>query len=314
MRNSLALSTALKLARLVREHKIQIVHAHLARDYPLAALVAGRSGAQLVLTRHVLFPLSRIHRLTLRRAKTVIAVSNAVADSLRAQKIFRNEQIVVIYNGIDVSRFDTQRRREGSENFRVGTAGHLGPIKGLEDFVRAAALVAVDRADIDFVVAGEDKSATREHRRALESLIGELGLRERIQLIGWVEEIPRFLSTLDAFISPARAEPFGLAIVEAMAAGIPVIATMSEGAREIIEPNVTGILVPIGDVATIANTILEIVRDEALRERLAQRARHAAAERFSLQRMVESTESVYRGARGMSEPGAVAPGSDTAPY
>lgn len=296
MRNSLALSTAMNLARLVREHKIQIVHAHIARDYPLAGLIAGRGGAELVLTRHVLFPLSRIHRLTLRRAKTVIAVSHAVAESLRARRIFRDEQIVIIQNGIDVTRFDTQPQIENTARLRVGTAGHLGPIKGLDDFVRVAALVAAERADVDFVIAGEDKSASGEHRRALASLTRQLGLQKRIQLLGWVEDITCFLSTLDVFVSPARAEPFGLAIVEAMAARIPVIATMSEGAQEIIEPQVTGVLVPIGDVAQMANAVLQLLSDHVLRKRLSQNARQAVVERFSLERMVESTESVYRAA------------------
>src|SRR5438128_5113260 len=81
MRNAMNLSTAMKLARFVREKKIEIVHAHVARDYPLAALVTGRSNARLVLTRHVLFPMNRIHKLTLRRTARVIAVSEAVANA-----------------------------------------------------------------------------------------------------------------------------------------------------------------------------------------------------------------------------------------
>src|SRR5436190_7672791 len=94
MRNALSAGSGLQLSRFVRERRIEIIHAHLARDYPLAALAAGRSGARLVLTRHVLFPLSRIHRLTSRRTSRVIAVSGAVADSLRAQNIFPAGKII----------------------------------------------------------------------------------------------------------------------------------------------------------------------------------------------------------------------------
>ena len=88
MRNALSVTSALRLSRFVRDHGIEIIHAHLARDYPIAALAAGRSSARLVLTRHVLFPLSRVHRLALRRTARVIAVSEAVAGGLRAQNIF----------------------------------------------------------------------------------------------------------------------------------------------------------------------------------------------------------------------------------
>ena len=77
MRNSLNVASALKLARLVRQHEIEIIHAHVARDYPLAALAARRAGARLVLTRHVLFPLNRIHKVTLRRTSRVIEIGRA---------------------------------------------------------------------------------------------------------------------------------------------------------------------------------------------------------------------------------------------
>src|SRR2546429_3040825 len=105
MRNSLNLASAVNLSRFVREHQIDIVHAHVARDYPLAALATGRRQAQLVLTRHVLFPLNRIHKLTLRRTARVIAVSQAVAESLYTASIFAPEKIVTVHNGIDIDKF-----------------------------------------------------------------------------------------------------------------------------------------------------------------------------------------------------------------
>jgi glycosyltransferase involved in cell wall biosynthesis len=294
MRNSLNVATALKLSRFVRSQSIDIVHAHVARDYMLATLTTDRTESRLVLTRHVLFPLHRIHRLTLRRTARVIAVSRAVAESLISQRVFETEKIITIPNGIDVDRFASADAHHGlSRPPRVGMVGHLAPIKGQEDFVRAAALASQYRNDIEFVIAGEDKTNSRENRRALESLISELKIEERIKLIGWTDDVPSFLSTLDVFVSPARSEPFGLSIVEAMAAGVPVVATASEGAREIIDNNETGRLVPIGEAETIAATILDLLEDESERQRLAENARRAASERFSLERMIEQTEQVY---------------------
>jgi glycosyltransferase involved in cell wall biosynthesis len=251
----------LKLARFVRQHEIEIIHAHVARDYPLAALAARRACARLVLTRHVLFPLHRIHRLTLRRTARVIGVSQAVVEGLRAQGIFEAERIVLIHNGIDVDRFAQGRddlvRREPSTNrkLRVGTIGHLAPIKGHEDFIRAAAAVCARRDDVEFIIAGEDKSRSGEHRRSIEKLIDELNLKQHVRLIGWVEDVAKLLSTLDLFVSPSRSEPFGLSIVEAMAARVPVVSTMSEGAKEIIDDNRTGRLTPIADVEALAKAI-----------------------------------------------------------
>lgn len=299
MRNSLPIAGAMKVARFVREHEIDIVHAHVARDYPLAALAARRAGARLVLTRHVLFPLSRIHKLTLRRTTRVIAVSQAVADSLQAQGIFDPGKIVLIHNGIDVDRF--ARRREVLANggpdadtrLRVGMIGHLAPIKGPEDFVRAAALVCGRRDDVEFIIAGEDKSRAGEDRRQLEALIDELHLNQKFRLIGWVEDVAKFLPTLDLFVSSSRSEPFGLAIVEAMAADVPVVSTMSEGAREIIDDHQTGRLVQIADATALAASIDELLSDRKERTRLSENAQRAVRERFSLEKMIAATEQVY---------------------
>ena len=297
MRNSLNLASAVKLSRFVREQRIEIVHAHVARDYPLAALATGRSKARLVLTRHVLFPLNRIHKLTLRRTARVIAVSRAVAESLNSQRIFAAERIVTIYNGIDVDKFaGTAKDSATDRKLRLGMVGHIAPIKGQEDFLRAAAIVQAGRDDVEFIIAGEDKSHSGENRDALEKLISDLKMDGRLLLIGWVDDVPNLLSTLDLFVSPARSEPFGLSIVEAMAAGVPVVATASEGAREIIEDNQTGRLVPVGDAEAMAMSITHLLNDSAERKRLADNARISVHEHFSLEKMVERTEQVYAAA------------------
>jgi len=299
MRNSLNLISVFKLGRFLRERRIEIIHAHMARDYPLAALAASRAdGTQLVLTRHVLFQLHKSHRLTLRNVARVIAVSRAVFDSLRAQRIFDRNKITVVYNGIDVDRFAGTRElrtdKDPNARFRVGMIGHIAPIKGHKEFLRAAAIVCQRRDDVDFVIVGEDKSYKGENRRRIEKLIGELKIGPRIKLLGWTNEVEKVLGTFDLFVSPARAEPFGLSIVEAMAAGVPVLATMSEGACEIIESDQTGRLVPLRDVDALAGAIDELLSDPRECQRLSANAQHAVRERFLLARMVDETEDVYR--------------------
>jgi glycosyltransferase involved in cell wall biosynthesis len=98
---------------------------------------------------------------------------------------------------------------------------------------------------------------------------------------------------MDVFVSASETESFGLAIVEAMAAGTAVVATETEGAREVIDDRKTGVLVPIGDVQTIAESVCELLRDPEKRRDLASRAREAANARFSLKRMVDEIEKVY---------------------
>lgn len=302
MRNAFDVPSALKLARFVREHKIEVVHAHLARDYPLASLSVRRF-AQLIITRHVLFSLNRLHKLTLARVARVIAVSNAVAHRLYAQRICDDRKIQVIPNGIDLKRFEaplTETARatvrdklDVRRSFLVGTVGSLLPNKGHEDFIRAAASILRQRDDVDFVIVGDDEERNRRYRTLLERLIIELGFEHRIHLVNWTDDISTFYRTLDLYVSSSHSESFGLSIVEAMASGRPLVATATEGAKEIIEDNRTGLLVPIGDAGKIAGAILNLLDNANERMRLGANARDDAGRRFGLERMVEAVEQVY---------------------
>jgi L-malate glycosyltransferase len=302
LRNSLDLSSAIRLARFARNQTVEIIHAHIARDYPLAAFASLCSGnTPYVLTRHVLFPLKSVHRRILGRVSRVIAVSQAVSGALQKQGIFDTSAIVTIPNGIDTKRFAKTAADKNSPScpgnvtaqLLVGMIGHLAPIKGQEEFIRASAIIAVQRTDVDFVIAGEDKSRTGKNRAAIESLIAQLDLAKRVHLIGWLDDVRDFLGTLDLFVSPSRSEPFGLVILEAMASGVPVVASMSEGAREIIEDGITGRLVPLEDAEALAKAIAELLADESERKRLSLTALQMVDQRFSLERMVDATEQLY---------------------
>lgn len=316
LRNALDIKSALGLARIVREHRIEIVHAHMARDYPLAALAAARNtGARLIITRHVLFPLKRLHRFTLARVARVIAVSEPVAQALRAQKIFPARKITTVPNGIDLKRFDTTVRdssREAicrefqleRESLLVGTVGEIKPLKGQEEFLRAAAIIAQRYPKASFIIAGADASPTGEHRAALERLINDsdpLLLRGRVHLTGWLEDVAPLLGALDVFVSASHTESFGLAIVEAMAGGAAIVATATAGATSIIEDGLTGLVVPVGDVEAMAESITRLLSNVDERKRLGDAARASARERFSLEPMVAATERIYQEAlRGKS--------------
>ncbi len=303
--NALDVASAVRLARAVRERGIEIIHAHVARDYPLAALAAGRNNARFVLTRHLERPLKRLHKLTARRTASVIAVSEAVRLSLLTQKIFPPEKIHHIPNGIDVARFEQTAQGFDREAFRaglgagrarflVGITGELREHKGQEDFVRAARLVAENFADVHFVICGDDASPRKEYRAHLENLARELGLEGRVHFTGWLETVAPLLHSLDVFVSSSRVEPFGLVMVEAMACRLPVVATATGGAREIVEDKVTGRLVPVQDVRELARAVSELLVDEKMRRRMGESGHARAHERFSLERMTAATEEVYR--------------------
>ena len=306
LRNALDLPGALRLARIARRVRAEIVHAHLARDYAPAAFAArGARGASLVVTRHVMFPLGRAQRIILRNASAVIAVSEPVARALRAGKVVPEGAVRVVHNGVAVERFERVSRTLDRDDYRrrlglgaaqvVGAVGELSEVKGQEDFVRAAQLVAREDGAVEFLVVGGDASRGGKNRARIESLVSELGLAGRVHLLGRREDVAEVLSCLDVFVSPSRAEGFGLAIVEAMAAGAPVVATATDGAREVIADGESGLLVPSRDPAALASAVLRLLRDEGLRSRLAEAAGLRARERWSLERMVAETERVYEG-------------------
>src|SRR6185503_2648298 len=148
--------------------------------------------------------------------------------------------------------------------------------------------------DLEFVIAGIDNSAGGRNQQEIEALVKELGLTSRVRLLDSIVDVPNFLAGLDVFVSASRSEAFGLAIVEAMASGVPVVATRTAGAEEVIEHDQTGRLVPVRDVEGLAQAISELSSDKRQRQFLSVNARRMVTERFSLERMVRETEQLYR--------------------
>jgi glycosyltransferase involved in cell wall biosynthesis len=303
MRNALDVPSANELARFVTRHEIDVVHAHMARDYSLAAYAARRNRqTKFIVTRHVLFHMNRLHRHTLARAQRVIAVSNAVARELRAQRIVSDGRLAVVLNGVDVDRFSvdfdrTQFRQAlelPADGPLVGSIGELRTLKRHDDFIRATASIAAQFPRAHFVLAGLDTSLSHEVHKHLEQLVNEHGLNHRFHFLGWVDDAEKLLSALDVFVSASETESFGLAIAEAMAAGTPVVATATEGAREVVVDQETGLLVPVGDVARIAESIALLLSDDERRRQMGTRAREVVKAKFSLERMVDQIEQIYR--------------------
>ena len=310
LRNSLDAKSARDLSQLVRRNKIEIVHAHMARDYPLAAYAARRNpGSKLIITRHVLFPLNRLHRITFAGAARIIAVSQAVASRLQTDAIGAAEKISVVLNGIDTTRFARARaefdRRQFLDNWKfpadsllVGTVGELTPLKGQEEFLRAAVEILKQFPQTHFIIAGIDHSRGKQHQTRLEQLIKELNLTAQVSLVGWLEDLAQLYCALDVFVSASHTESFGLAIAEAMASSTAVVSTETDGARELIEAGETGLLVPIADALKLPAAILLLLKEKGARVRLGGAAQQAARENFSLERMIAETEAIYRAAVG----------------
>ena len=301
IRNSFGMFSAKRIARFVEKNRIGIIHAHVARDY-LAASVAARSakGVKLVLTRHVVFPMKSFHRFALRNVDAAIAVSPVVGSQLH--RIFPAEKIKIIPNGINFGSHSDETKQELSRAFRelhsipleaplVVTLGELKVLKGQRDFVLAANEIVKRVPDVRFVVAGKDNTIDQKFRRELRRLVRVLGMEEKFLWLDWVDDLEPLLATADIFVSPSHSESFGLAILDAMAAGTAVIATETDGAKELISD--ADALAPIKDPLALTEKICRLLEDTEKRRDLGETLRNIARKNYGLDKMVDATEDLY---------------------
>lgn len=227
----------------------------------------------------------------------LIAVSRAVEDGLLADGVSVSP-VTLIPNGVNAAALrreaDAAQVRAGREGApRVGFLGRLERIKGADTFVEAAARLADQFPTATFVVGGEGS-----RRAELEELATTLGLSGRLTFAGFVSSAPRFLAGLDVVLVPSRSEALGMTALEAMALGLPVVASRVGGLPEVVQHGVTGYLVPPGDPGALAATTAHVLVDAALAERLGAAGRLAVDERFSLDRMVAAYVALYREVAG----------------
>jgi glycosyltransferase involved in cell wall biosynthesis len=204
------------------------------------------------------------------------------------------ERFRVIHSGVDFAPFDADPT--GREQVRielgipddalvVGTLGRLAAVKGQVDLVTAFA--ALDRPRAWLLLVGDG-----EERPSLEAQARFLGLTERVVFAGWRQDVHRVLRAMDLFALPSLNEGMGKALVEAMYAGLPVVAAAVGGIPELVEPGRTGLLVRPRAPAELAAALASLATDPAARERLGREARlHAAG--YSVTRMVSAIEKVY---------------------
>lgn len=304
MKNAIDLFAARSIRNFVNENEIDVIHAHSGKDYLIAGIAARFAPtAKFVLTRHVLFPLKGVQKYLLNNLSKVIAVSSAVEASL--QKTFPREKIVTVPNGIDVENWSNVDREKLREEFRfennisfdsivIGTVGELKHLKGQQDFILAAQLIVKEFPDTHFVIVGKDHSNDRSFRRELKRLVKTFDLEKNFSWFDWIEDTKPLFSSLDIFVSPSHSESFGLAILEAMSAGCAVVSTETEGAKEIIEINKSGVLTEIKDPVRLAETICELISDREKRTELGLNARKRVEDSFGLERMISETDAVYK--------------------
>jgi glycosyltransferase involved in cell wall biosynthesis len=303
-RNAMDLTSTRGLARIVEASGVDVLHAHVARDYPVCALaVAPGRRAALVLTRHHYLPIKGnvLYRRLLGKA-TIIAVSESVRRTVVESLGVSERQVVTIPNWIDLDRAAEPRERSAERHAygvtrRVAVAliGQITPLKGHEELLGAAARVTAERTDVEFIVVGEDREPGAPFEKRLRRRARELGVEPFVRFVGYQPDLYGVLAAVDAVAVPSWNEAFSLVAAEAMAAGRPVVATNVGGLAEIVEDGVTGLLVPPRDDAALGAAILRLAEDPALAEHLGHAAK-LAARRFARGPSIDRVIAVYRDA------------------
>jgi glycosyltransferase involved in cell wall biosynthesis len=268
-----------------------VLHAHDAHALVIAGLAARWTGARLVVTRRVDIHLRRHGFWT--RADRIIAISAAVRDVLLSDGIPAG-RICVIHDGIAIEEIRAAqplgiRRRLGLTDatpIAVNVAA-LVDVKDQATLIEAAATARTQHPDLHWVIAGEGIL-----RPALEGQIAGLGLGDRVHLIGFEPEPIRLIADSSLLVHSSRHEGLGTTILDAMALGVPVVATAAGGIPELLEGG-RGVLVPVGNPRALAEGVTRLLDDRSLRENCVA---HAARDvlRFSHRGMAEAVRTVYR--------------------
>jgi starch synthase (maltosyl-transferring) len=287
------------LLRLLRGLEPAILHSHLFHANLVARLAAPFAGSpRVIATHHVverrrLGPRLFLDRFTAALDDRTVAVSRAVGRFAVETCGVRPEKLEVVLNGIDLRPFRTPADPAAARAALglpangpiVGALGRLDRQKGHLDLIAAWPAVLAAHPDATLAIAGEGHL-----RRELEARVRKLGLERSILLPGHSTRVPDFLAAITVFAMPSLWEGFGLALVEALAAGKPCVASDADSLPEVLGD--AGLLVAPGDPAGLAAALVSLLGNPGERDRLGRAARERA-ERFSVERMVESYEALY---------------------
>jgi len=305
----------LKLIKTIRREQFDLIHAHLFKSCILGAIAATCTGRRIILHDHTgIYPQSPHHYFSnvvvrysyllayecaLHLCDRAIVLTPATAQSYLQHYRVDPQKIAVLPNAVDVQQFSQANEYYGAGSLRaalglsadtrlVVMVGRLEREKDWWTFLRVARRVRQESGHCCAFLAigsGSEEILLRDYAR-------NQGL-EHVFFLGHRNDVPALLRQADVFLLTSRYEPFGIALVEAMAAGRAVVATRSGGTQNIVTDGVNGLLAPVGDVRCLANHVLSLLRDDGFRQGLAQRARQTVSERYRLDTMAARLAHIY---------------------
>jgi glycosyltransferase involved in cell wall biosynthesis len=295
-------SRTLKLASMLKAGRYDVVHTHLFQADAIGRVAARLAGIPVMVKslhnmgqwkkgRHVL-----TDRLLGRWTDKTICCSHFQREVACAQESIAADAAVTIHHGVRMSRFQPRIDRESllrslglrPDWITIGTVGRNVTEKGQSYLIEALPTILLRHPNVQLLVVGDG------HLRAtLQARIAALGYQDRVCLAGARPDIPEMLALMDVFAFPSVSEGFGIAVIEAMATGLPVVASDIRPLSEIVVPGETGFLVAPRDPAAIANAIVALLDDRSLRDRLGVNGREHVVQNFTDRKMVQAHEDLY---------------------
>jgi len=294
--------------RLVRERGIQVIHSHGKGAGLYGRLAARWTGVPAVHTFHGIHyegyppPLAKLYlgleRRLARWTHTIINVSATQEAEALALHLFEPRQSVTVVNGVDLEAQERvvtaapiprERFGLGRDLFVLGTVARFDPVKRLDTLV--GALRALERPRVSLLLVGGGPEADR-----LQRLVAAVHLNGRVIFTGWLDDSARVYPAIDLYVAASAKEGLPFALLEAMGAGLAVVATDVPGHRDVVRDGETGLLVPAGDEQALAAAIETLMDDPERRRRMGQAGRERVLKEFTVRSMVDKTAEIYRAA------------------
>ncbi len=296
------ISAALRIAKLVSREAYDLLHAHTPRTAMLAAIVSRIIDVPWVY--HVHSPASRdstrqltnfanawIESLSLRQCSHLITVSESLREDCLSQGV-EESRVTVVHNGVPAIRPPRTSTPVPGKTWTIGMVALMRPRKGLEFVLEALSLLAIQGHDIRLRCIGPFE--TPEYEKSINQRISELVLEDRVEQVGFTSDVPAALAQLDAMVLPSMfGEGLPMVVLEAMAAGLPVIATRVEGTPEAIRDGIDGLLAEPCNSDSFADAIRTLITGCVDWNRMAESACERHASHFSDWAMAKATAKVY---------------------
>ena len=270
-----------KLSSIVREHGYEVVHFHSFNTIlPCLTALFGKR-CKVFATRHIYVEHSKkdlFHSFYLKRIDKMLAISEFSRRNILEMYPISEDKIETLYLGIDLTKYERsdQKGVEFRRKFKipvdanvVGVLGRIDPAKGQMEFVEAVPQILHQYPKAYFVITGHATSKDEQwYLSAVEKRIQELGLKERVVLTGFIEDVPAVLSAMDVLVMPSYFETFGLVVIEAFACLVPVIATDMGSINEMISNNHSGIKIKPKSSQDIAEAVKTLLGSKELRDKI----------------------------------------------